>query len=83
MDCAAEEQMVRMALAHIEPPPTLIFDLKNRSLRIVHSGKLSDIQSRLEALRLGAKLQSVRELSANLTHSNGCWLSTGLCLLLS
>jgi len=63
MDCAAEEQMVRMALAHIEPPSTLIFDLKNRSLRIVHSGKLSDIQSRLEALRLGAKLQSVRELS--------------------
>ncbi|OFE13928.1 cation transporter [Pseudohongiella acticola] len=63
MDCAAEEQMVRMAFAHIEPPPTLIFDLKNRSLRIVHSGKLSDIQSRLEALRLGAKLQSVRELS--------------------
>ncbi len=53
MDCAAEEQMVRMAFAHIEPPPTLIFDLKNRSLRIVHSGKLSDIQSRLEAFVTG------------------------------
>ncbi|MEG2171596.1 MAG: hypothetical protein RRX89_08355, partial [Erysipelotrichaceae bacterium] len=56
MDCSAEEQMVRMALSPIEDIQKLIFDLPNRSLKLLHNQKNENITTKLEALGFGAKL---------------------------
>lgn len=56
MDCSAEEQMVRMALASIYDVQKLIFDLPNRSLKVLHNQENENITTKLEALGFGAKL---------------------------
>ena len=43
MDCSAEEQMVRMALSSIDGVQKLIFDLPNRSLKVLHNQKDENI----------------------------------------
>lgn len=58
MDCSAEEQMVRMSLSSLESVNSLIFDLPNRNLKVLHEGNTDLITSKLEALGFGAKLNS-------------------------
>jgi hypothetical protein len=61
MDCAAEEQMVRMALApyagHIQE---LEFDLPARHLAVYHSTEAEKITQSLQRLGLGAELQQTQ-----------------------
>ncbi|MFH4122493.1 cation transporter, partial [Acinetobacter baumannii] len=61
MDCAAEEQMVRMALApyagHIQE---LDFDLPARHLAVYHSTEAEKITQTLQRLGLGAELQQTQ-----------------------
>ncbi len=56
MDCAAEEQLVRMALDGVEGPPRLSFDLGRRTLTVWHEGGTGLISDRLGPLGLGAAL---------------------------
>ena len=55
MDCSAEEQMVRMALSSIDGVQKLIFDLPNRSLKVLHNQKDENITTKLEALGFWCK----------------------------
>jgi len=56
MDCAAEEQLIRMRL---EPHPEirhLVFNLGARTLVVTHTGELTEITHSLESLQLGTRL---------------------------
>ncbi len=57
MDCAAEEQLIRLALEGLEPGVALEFDTPNRQLTVFHNGNLEALQARIEALDLGARLE--------------------------
>ncbi len=65
MDCSAEEQMVRMALSSIDGVQKLIFDLPNRSLKVLHNQKDENITTKLEALGFGAKLVKTETYISN------------------
>lgn len=69
MDCSAEEQMVRMALAPISAVKALSFDLPNRKLQVFHTDELTEITSKLEALGFGAKLENTIEATGALPDS--------------
>ncbi len=58
MDCGAEEQLVRMALADQADVVHVAIDLSLREVAIVHAGPLEPISSRLGSLKLGAELIS-------------------------
>ena len=61
MDCAAEEQMVRMALAsYTDDIQELHFDLPARHLAIYHSLQAERITQSLQHLGLGAELQQTQ-----------------------
>ncbi|WP_445406691.1 cation transporter [Acinetobacter seifertii] len=61
MDCAAEEQMVRMALApYAEHIQELEFDLPTRHLAVYHSTAAEKITQSLQRLGLGAELQQTQ-----------------------
>lgn len=55
MNCASEEQLVRMRL-HRADVQSLSFDLAQRRVEVVHSGDGGSIASELAALDLGASL---------------------------
>ena len=57
MDCSAEEQMVRMTLSSLVDVKSLVFDLPNRNLKVLHNGESNEITAKLEALGFGAKLK--------------------------
>jgi Co/Zn/Cd efflux system component len=56
MDCAAEEQLVRMQLADQEDVKHLAFDLPQRSVVILHTGDSTEIEGLMRNLNLGAAL---------------------------
>ncbi|RNI28569.1 cation transporter [Rufibacter latericius] len=56
MDCASEEQMVRMKLRGQQTVKQLAFDLAARQVDIWHSGEVRPISSALSTLGLGARL---------------------------
>lgn len=58
MDCAAEAQMVRDALSGLKEVRQLQFDLPGRRLVVIHEGEPNSLAQRLEALGLGAALES-------------------------
>ena len=65
MDCAAEEQMVRMALDRPDVAPhvrRLEFDLGHRRLSVVHASSSDTIAAALRPLGLGARLTNSRTL---------------------
>ena len=85
MDCPSEESLIRMALEGIERGVALEFDTPNRSLKVFHSGNLEAIQSRLESLNLGAKLEGtfnidLSELSRAKASANATNLKEGVIL---
>ena len=53
MDCAAEEQLIRMKLEGMPGIKQLIFDLGERKLVIVHSGEVMPIAAAIHDLNLG------------------------------
>jgi Co/Zn/Cd efflux system component len=58
MDCPAEEQLVRLALARADGIHDLQFSLPDRELRILHDGAAGPILDALRPLGLGARLLS-------------------------
>ncbi|HEY1015751.1 MAG TPA: cation transporter [Herpetosiphonaceae bacterium] len=56
MDCAAEEQLVRMSLAAHDAIQHLAFNLGERTLIVTHTGEPAPITRSLEDLQLGAEL---------------------------
>lgn len=57
MDCAAEERLVRMALAPLAEVRALEFDLGARRLRVVHAAEAAVVLERLAPLGMGARLE--------------------------
>ncbi len=56
MDCAAEENLVRLKLDGLRAVQGLEFDLSARKVAVYHKGQLGEIESALTQLGLGAKL---------------------------
>lgn len=69
MDCAAEEEMVRMALADRSEIEELRFNLASRTLRVVHAGDDAGIGAALHALDLGAQATGSTFISMNEAES--------------
>lgn len=63
MDCAAEEQLIRMKLAGNLAIRRLDFDLVQRRLDVVHSGPVEPVAQALNELRLGSSLQGSEMLT--------------------
>ena len=61
MDCAAEENLVRMQLDGMKAVRSLDFDLSARRVAIYHEGELGEIESALGQLGLGSKLMETGE----------------------
>jgi copper chaperone CopZ len=58
MDCPAEEQLVRFALADVAGIEQLDFDLDGRRVNVVHEGAAVPVLGALTPLGLGARLDS-------------------------
>ncbi len=58
MDCLAEEQLVRVALAPISQRRGPSFDLAARTVTVWHEGEPESVLARLEPLGLGARLSA-------------------------
>lgn len=56
MDCAAEEQLVRMKLADQDAVKRLVFDLGGRTVVVTHRGDGEAIERAMRELNLGASL---------------------------
>jgi len=65
MDCAAEEQLVRMALDGVAGIRRLSFDLAGRTLTVWHEGAPGLVTERLGPLGLGAALSETRPVSSD------------------
>lgn len=63
MDCPAEEQLVRLALASLEIN-ALLFDLNQKKLTVRHRIASSDILEKLQPLGLGAAILSDEQVIA-------------------
>ena len=61
MDCASEEQLIRMKLDGRNEIKNLDFDIPNRKLTIVHTGESNEINNLLRELNLGSELVSNTE----------------------
>ena len=56
MDCASEEQLVRMKLEGLDNIESLRFDLPERTLDVYHTGGPEQIRAALDSLGLGASM---------------------------
>ena len=66
MDCASEEQLVRMKLDDLTGINHLSFDLKNRTVEVHHSGTTDTITTALDELKLDSQLlDSVTDFDGN------------------
>ncbi|MBU0914076.1 MAG: cation transporter, partial [Gammaproteobacteria bacterium] len=65
MDCPSEENLIRMALGGLPQVQQLQFFLQDRQLDVVHQGSPETITQRLDALNLGAALQSSAPFQAD------------------
>ncbi|MDD3484765.1 cation transporter [Azovibrio restrictus] len=64
MDCPAEEQMIRMALAEGPAATRLDFDLEGRKLTLCHADGADAVLARLAPLGFGARLLETRPATA-------------------
>src|SRR3546814_18907771 len=55
MDCSAEEQLVRMALADVDAVHRVDVDLDGRQVMVEHATATADIDAALQSLGLGAE----------------------------
>ncbi|GAB4428985.1 MAG: cation diffusion facilitator family transporter [Chloroflexi bacterium OHK40] len=65
MDCAAEEQLVRMKLADQEHVKRLVFDLSGRTVAVTHAGDSTAIERAMRELNLGASLAGREAVDAD------------------
>ena len=69
MDCAAEENLVRMQLDGMAEVHSLSFDLSARNVAIYHEGGLNEIERALAQLGLGSRLIETGETSEALPEN--------------
>jgi Co/Zn/Cd efflux system component len=55
MDCPSEENLIRMKLVDFPEIKNIEFDIPNRQLTVIHTGKLEEIESAIIDLKLGGK----------------------------
>jgi Co/Zn/Cd efflux system component len=55
MDCPSEENLIRMKLVDFPEIKNIEFDIPNRKLTVIHTGKLEEIESAIIDLKLGGK----------------------------
>jgi len=71
MDCASEENLIRMKLQDDPGIAKLEFDLSERTLMVFHNGNTEEITQKLESLNLGAKLkETVSEVDAPIINES-------------
>jgi len=63
MDCTAEEQLVRMALAGQDDVRSIQADLPARRLTVVHEGPADVVDAALQSLNLGSRLVDTADAS--------------------
>lgn len=56
MDCAAEERLIRLALAGMSDVQSIHADLSARQLTVIHDGPTDVIDTALQSLNLGSRL---------------------------
>lgn len=78
MDCPSEEQLIRTALAPISADARLEFDIPHRKLTIWHREPVGGFESALEALGLGASLESSEATDESDRPSQGVSDQTGV-----
>ena len=61
MDCAAEEQLIRTALAGLADVVNVTADLGARELTVIHTGDVAGISASLAPLNLGARVLGTSE----------------------
>lgn len=66
MDCAAEENLIRLRLDEMDQIANLEFDLDQRQLTILHEGETKELSSVISDLDLGEKLISSMEYTGSL-----------------
>lgn len=66
MDCAAEENLVRMKLDGFHSIQQLDFDLPARSLTVYHNGGLDIIEGAIKELNLNSRLISTEQTAEKL-----------------
>lgn len=62
MDCPSEENLIRMKLQNLDVIVALHFNIPKRRLDVIHDGKIAQIVSAIDELRLGSKLISSKEV---------------------
>lgn len=70
MDCAAEEQMVRMKLEDNAAVKRLDFDLEHRRLTVLHMGRLQTIKAAVDSLNFGAEIAKTETYTGDVTAEN-------------
>lgn len=70
MDCASEEQLIRLKLENFTTIHRLDFDLPNRILTVYHSGSISPINVAIRELNLNASQISTEESDAEVIPTN-------------
>ena len=64
MDCAAEERLIRMALAGQDAVQSVHADLASRRLTVVHDGPPDVVDAALQSLNLGSRLVDTTDATA-------------------
>ena len=64
MDCASEENMVRMKLDDVSGIQVLDFDIPSRKLTVIHEGNLDAIKASIDSLNFGSSLESSETLDS-------------------
>lgn len=82
MDCAAEEQLIRIKLARIQGIAHLEFDLANRKLLVLHSGQLAAIEKSILKQNLGGQKLSSESSEQSAFRTNANQKKTLLIILL-
>lgn len=70
MDCAAEENLVRLKLDDIKEIRRLDFDLSARNLTIYHQGKLDEIEKSINELNLNSRLLKTEQTDENVDDNS-------------
>ena len=62
MDCPSEENLIRMKLQDVDVIKALHFNIPKRRLDVIHEGKVAQIVSAIDELKLGSTLISTGEI---------------------
>jgi len=70
MDCASEEQLIRMKLDRFSTISSLTFDIPGRTLEVIHSGPQNEIFSALDSLNFNTVLVKSEHTTTTLNHTD-------------